>query len=85
MNFSRNAALWIIVILLLFALFNLFQGSAMRGAQEELQKIFSLFDPRGLREVPRLGYCRRAKGQNLLQFCRFLPQNALTSTRFTVA
>jgi len=35
-NFSRNAALWIIVILLLFALFNLFQGSAMRGAQEEL-------------------------------------------------
>ncbi len=36
MNFSRNAALWIIVILLLFALFNLFQGSAMRGAQEEL-------------------------------------------------
>ncbi len=37
MNFSRNAALWIIVILLLFALFNLFQGSAMRGAQEELK------------------------------------------------
>jgi cell division protease FtsH len=36
-NFSRNAALWIIVILLLFALFNLFQGSAMRGAQEELK------------------------------------------------
>jgi cell division protease FtsH len=37
LNFSRNAALWIIVILLLFALFNLFQGSAMRGAQEELK------------------------------------------------
>jgi cell division protease FtsH len=36
-NFSRNAALWIIVILLLFALFNLFQGSAMRGAQEDLK------------------------------------------------
>ena len=36
LNFSRNAALWIIVILLLFALFNLFQGSAMRGAHEEL-------------------------------------------------
>jgi hypothetical protein len=45
----------------------------------------ALFDRRGLREVPLLGYCRRAKGQNLLQFCRFLPQNALTSTRFTVA
>ena len=36
MNFSRNAALWIIVVLLLFALFNLFQGSAMRGAHQEL-------------------------------------------------
>jgi cell division protease FtsH len=35
-NFSRNAALWIIVVLLLFALFNLFQGSAMRGAHQEL-------------------------------------------------
>jgi len=45
----------------------------------------ALFDRRGLREVPLLGYRCRAKGQNLLQFCRFLPQNALTSTRFTVA
>jgi cell division protease FtsH len=35
-NFSRNAALWIIVVLLLFALFNLFQGSGMRGAQTSL-------------------------------------------------
>ena len=33
MNFSRNAVLWIIILLLLFALFNLFQGTANRGAQ----------------------------------------------------
>ena len=36
MNFSRNAALWIVILLLIFALFNLFQGSASRGPQSEL-------------------------------------------------
>ena len=36
MNFSRNAALWLVIVLLLFALFNLFQGSATRGAADEL-------------------------------------------------
>ena len=36
MNFSRNAALWIIIILLLFALFNLFQGSGSRSPQQQL-------------------------------------------------
>ena len=35
MNFSRNAVLWIIILLLLFALFNLFQGSNSRGPQQE--------------------------------------------------
>jgi len=35
-NFSRNAALWIIIVLLLFALFNLFQGSSQRGPQREV-------------------------------------------------
>ncbi len=36
MNFSRNAILWVIIILLLFALFNLFQGSATRGPQQQI-------------------------------------------------
>jgi len=35
-NFSRNAALWIIIVLLLFALFNLFHGSATRGPEQQL-------------------------------------------------
>jgi cell division protease FtsH len=35
-NFSRNAALWIIIVLLLFALFNLFQGTANRGHEQQL-------------------------------------------------
>jgi cell division protease FtsH len=35
-NISRNLALWVIVALLVFALFNLFQGSAPRGTQQSL-------------------------------------------------
>ena len=36
MNFSRNLALWIVVALLVFALFNLFQGSPSRGPENTL-------------------------------------------------
>ncbi len=36
MNFSRNLALWVIIALLVFALFNLFQGSNQRQAANEL-------------------------------------------------
>ncbi|MEX2629876.1 MAG: ATP-dependent metallopeptidase FtsH/Yme1/Tma family protein, partial [Tistlia sp.] len=36
MNFSRNAALWIIIILLLVALFNLFQDGGSRQAQSQM-------------------------------------------------
>ncbi len=36
MNFSKNFALWAIIALLVFALFNLFQGSAPRGPQNVL-------------------------------------------------
>ena len=36
MNFSRNLALWVIIALLVFALFNLFQGSSTRVPQSGL-------------------------------------------------
>ena len=35
-NFGRNLALWIIIALLVVALFNMFQGSSQRGIQQEL-------------------------------------------------
>ena len=40
-NFSRNAALWIIIVLLLFAWFNFFQNNMSRGPQVPLP--YSLF------------------------------------------
>ncbi len=36
LNFSRNAVLWLVIVLLLFALFNLFQGTASRSPQAPL-------------------------------------------------
>ncbi len=36
MNFGRNLALWVIIALLVFALFNLFQGASHRGQQDSL-------------------------------------------------
>ncbi|MBT3557518.1 MAG: ATP-dependent metallopeptidase FtsH/Yme1/Tma family protein [Rhodospirillales bacterium] len=36
MNFSKNIALWVIIALLVFALFNLFQGNSPRTAQSNL-------------------------------------------------
>ena len=33
LNFSRNLALWVIIALLIFALFNLFQGTSPRNSQ----------------------------------------------------
>ena len=35
-NFGKNLALWIIIALLLVALFNLFQSSSSRGTQPPL-------------------------------------------------
>jgi cell division protease FtsH len=35
-NIGRNLALWVIIALLVFALFNLFQGSTPRGSQQPL-------------------------------------------------
>jgi cell division protease FtsH len=35
-NFGRNLALWVIIALLVFALFNLFQGASQRGQQDSL-------------------------------------------------
>ena len=36
MNISKNLALWVIIALLVFALFNLFQGSSPRGTHQPL-------------------------------------------------
>jgi len=36
LNFTKNLALWVVIGLLLLALFNLFQGSTSRGPQADM-------------------------------------------------
>ncbi len=50
LNFGRNAVLWIGVVLLLFGLFNLFQGST-RGPQPDMPELSNLPMGGGLRQA----------------------------------
>ncbi len=50
LNFGRNAVLWIGVVLLLFGLFNLFQGST-RGPQPGMPELSNLPMGGGLRQA----------------------------------
>ncbi len=77
MNFSRNAALWLVIVLLLFALFNLFQGSATRGPQQSLA--FSDFIDRveegQVLEVTIAGQEIEGRFRDGLQFKTFAPED----------
>ena len=58
MNISRNLALWIIVALLVFALFNLFQNSAPRGSMQSVtySDFIAEVDGGEMREVTLKGH-----------------------------
>ena len=58
MNVSRNLALWVIIALLVFALFNLFQGSSPRGAQQPIaySDFLSQVESGDIREVTIKGH-----------------------------
>ncbi|MFQ6018169.1 MAG: ATP-dependent zinc metalloprotease FtsH [Kiloniellaceae bacterium] len=77
MNFSRNAALWLVIVLLLFALFNLFQGAATRGPQQELA--FSDFidqvENGQVREVTIQGQEIEGRFRDERQFKTFAPED----------
>ncbi|NQV43653.1 MAG: ATP-dependent metallopeptidase FtsH/Yme1/Tma family protein, partial [Rhodospirillales bacterium] len=58
MNFSKNIALWVIIALLVFALFNLFQGTAPRTQQMGLaySDFLSSVDSGDIRDVSIQGH-----------------------------
>ena len=76
MNFSRNAALWLVIVLLLFALFNLFQGST-RGPQPPLA--FSDFidqvESGQVLEVTIAGQEIEGRFRDGREFKSFVPEN----------
>ena len=77
MNFSRNAALWLVIVLLLFALFNLFQGSATHGPQQPLA--FSDFldqvESGQVLEVTISGQDVEGRFRDGSEFKSFVPEN----------
>ncbi len=77
LNLSRNAALWLVIALLLFALFNLFQGSASRGQPDKLA--FSDFidqvEQGQVLEVDIRGQEIDGQFRNGLQFETFAPED----------
>jgi len=78
LNFSRNMALWLVVALLVFALFNLFQGTAQRG--QELPLAFSDFltsiEAGDIRDVTLQGSGITGHYRDGRNFSTYAPDNA---------
>ena len=78
MNFSRNMALWLVIALLVFALFNLFQGTAQRG--QELPLAFSDFltsvESGDIRDVTLQGSGITGHYRDGRNFSTYAPDNA---------
>ena len=78
MNFSRNIALWLVIALLVFALFNLFQGTAQRG--QELPLAFSDFltsvEAGDIRDVTLQGSGITGHYRDGRNFSTYAPDNA---------
>ena len=78
MNFSRNIALWLVIALLVFALFNLFQGTAQRG--QKLPLAFSDFltsvEAGDIRDVTLQGSGITGHYRDGRNFSTYAPDNA---------
>ena len=78
MKFNRNIALWLVIALLVFALFNLFQGTAQRG--QELPLAFSDFltsvEAGDIRDVTLQGSGITGHYRDGRNFSTYAPDNA---------
>jgi len=78
LNFSRNMALWLVIALLVFALFNLFQGTVQRG--QELPLAFSDFltsvESGDIRDVTLQGSGITGHYRDGRNFSTYAPDNA---------
>jgi len=78
LNFSRNMALWLVIALLVFALFNLFQGTTQRG--QELPLAFSDFltsvEAGDIRDVTLQGSGITGHYRDGRNFSTYAPDNA---------
>ena len=78
MNFSRNMALWVIIALLVFALFNLFQGSSTRNAQTMLaySDFLTSVEAGDIRDVTIQGSAITGHYRDGRNFSTYAPENS---------
>jgi cell division protease FtsH len=77
-NFGRNFALWVVIALLVFALFNLFQGTPQRSAQNTVaySDLLSEVDAGQVREVTIQGNMVSGYFRDGRQFATYKPDDA---------
>ncbi len=77
MNFSRNLALWIIIGLLLVALFNLFQGSTSRTVRNQLafSDFISAVERGEIKDVTIQGHAINGRLRDGRQFSTYAPDD----------
>jgi cell division protease FtsH len=84
-NFSKNVALWLIIALLVFALFNLFQGSSQRGFQSNMafSDFVSAVENGEVREVTIQGHNVSGYYRDGKNFATYAPDDPNLISRLT--
>ena len=85
MNFSKNVALWLIIALLVFALFNLFQGSSQRGFQTNMafSDFLTSVDGGEIRDVTIQGHNITGHYRDGKSFATYSPDDPNLITRLS--
>ena len=85
MNFSRNLALWVIIALLVFALFNLFQGASPRGQQTSLafSDFIASVEANDVRDVIMQGQSISGHYRDGRPFATYAPEDPGLVTKLT--
>ncbi len=78
MNFGRNLALWVIIALLVFSVFNLFQGSSRQGPQTNLafSEFLTAIDGGEIRDVTMQGNTITGHYRDGRNFSSYAPDDA---------
>ena len=87
MNFGRNLALWVIIALLVFSLFNLFQGSSRQEAQAQLpfSDFVAAVESGDIRDVTMQGNTVTGHYRDGRNFTTYAPDDANLVAKLTAA
>ncbi len=85
MNKGRNLALWVIIALLVFSLFNLFQGSSRQGPQAQLafSEFVTAVEKGEIRDVTMQGNTITGHDRDGRNFSTYAPDDANLVAKLT--